>query len=73
MIGGWASNPVLRRLKAECFPPLTIPAVAEAGIRGAALFAGMACGRFASPADFPPVEVEPIAPEPLSESILPVN
>ncbi len=73
LIGGWASNPVLRRLKAECFPPLTIPAVAEAGIRGAALFAGMAYGRFASPADFPPVEVEPIAPEPLSESILPVN
>ncbi len=71
LIGGWSSNPVLRRLKAACFPPLTVPGVAEAGIRGAAMFAGMACGRFAAPADFPPVAVEPIAPVP--EHTVPVS
>jgi sugar (pentulose or hexulose) kinase len=51
--GGWSRNPVLQRLKAEAFPRPLYPAVEEAGIRGAALFAGQAAGLFATTAEFP--------------------
>jgi sugar (pentulose or hexulose) kinase len=51
--GGWARNPVLRHLKAEAFPHPVYPDVEEAGIRGAALFAGQAGGLYRSPAEFP--------------------
>jgi sugar (pentulose or hexulose) kinase len=51
--GGWSRNPVLRALKAAAFPRAVYPAVQEAGIRGAALFAGQAAGVFASAASFP--------------------
>lgn len=61
--GGWSNNPVLRRLKAACFPPLSVALVAEAGVRGAALFAGLASGRFAAPGDFPPAPVGPVEDE----------
>jgi sugar (pentulose or hexulose) kinase len=52
--GGWAANPVLRRLKAATFPSLVYPEVAEAGIRGAALLAGLATGAYRSASAFPP-------------------
>jgi sugar (pentulose or hexulose) kinase len=56
--GGWSRNPVLRRLKAEAFPPMTYPVVAEAGIRGAALLAGLAAEVFGDVTDFPSPELE---------------
>ena len=52
--GGWAANPVLRRLKTNAFPNTVYPAVGEAGARGAALLAGQAAGVFASAESFPP-------------------
>jgi sugar (pentulose or hexulose) kinase len=52
--GGWAANPVLRRLKLAAFPNTIYPRVIEAGARGAALLAGMAAGAFSSVQDFPP-------------------
>lgn len=52
--GGWAANPVLRRLKMEAFPDTVYPRVSEAGARGAALLAGQAAGAFASVDSFPP-------------------
>jgi sugar (pentulose or hexulose) kinase len=52
--GGWAANPVLRRLKMEAFPNTAYPRVGEAGARGAALLAGQAAGAFASADSFPP-------------------
>ncbi len=52
--GGWAANPVLRRLKAACFPSPVYPDIAEAGIRGAALLAGLAAGVYPSASAFPP-------------------
>jgi sugar (pentulose or hexulose) kinase len=52
--GGWASNPVLRRLKMDAFPNIVYPQVTEAGARGAALLAGQAAGVFASAEAFPP-------------------
>ena len=51
--GGWAANPVLRRLKTEAFPNTVYPRVVEAGARGAALLAGKAAGAFASVDAFP--------------------
>jgi sugar (pentulose or hexulose) kinase len=52
--GGWAANPVLQRLKARAFPNPVYPEVAEAGIRGAALLAGLAAGVYPSVSAFPP-------------------
>lgn len=52
--GGWAANPVLQRLKARAFPNPVYPDVAEAGIRGAALLAGLAAGVYPSATAFPP-------------------
>jgi sugar (pentulose or hexulose) kinase len=52
--GGWAANPVLRRMKAASFPGPVYPEIAEAGIRGAALLAGLAAGAYASASAFPP-------------------
>jgi sugar (pentulose or hexulose) kinase len=52
--GGWAANPVLRRLKAACFPSPVYPQIAEAGIRGAALLAGLAAGVYPAASAFPP-------------------
>ena len=52
--GGWAANPVLRQLKAACFPSPVYPDIAEAGIRGAALLAGLAAGAYPSASAFPP-------------------
>ena len=52
--GGWASNPVLRRLKDAESPQLPVyPHVTEAGVRGAGLMAGIAAGTFASVDRFP--------------------
>lgn len=50
--GGWSANPVLHRLKAR-LGELSYPAVAEAGVRGAALLAGLAAGVYPSVEDFP--------------------
>jgi len=52
--GGWAANPVLRRLKVDAFPNTVCPRVVEAGARGAALLAGKAAGVFGSVDAFPP-------------------
>jgi sugar (pentulose or hexulose) kinase len=52
--GGWATNPVLERLKAGVLPNPVYPQVAEAGIRGAALLAGLAAGVYPSVDAFPP-------------------
>jgi FGGY family of carbohydrate kinases, C-terminal domain len=52
--GGWAANPVLRRLKIDAFPNAVHPRVVEAGARGAALLAGKAAGALASVGAFPP-------------------
>jgi sugar (pentulose or hexulose) kinase len=52
--GGWAANPVLRRLKLDAFPNTVSPRVAEAGARGAGLLAGKAAGVFGSVDAFPP-------------------
>lgn len=52
--GGWAANPVLRRLKAASFPSPVYPDIAEAGIRGAALLAGLAAGVYPQASAFPP-------------------
>ncbi|MGA2925669.1 MAG: hypothetical protein ABSG43_06675 [Solirubrobacteraceae bacterium] len=61
LTGGWAANPVVRRLKEREFPNTVYPAVSEAGARGAALLAGMAAGLFDSVDDFPPVAVIRVA------------
>ncbi len=55
--GGWSRNPVLVALKRSCFPAPTYPRVEEAGIRGAALLAGLAAGLFASVDELPPPPV----------------
>jgi sugar (pentulose or hexulose) kinase len=55
--GGWAANPVLQRLKAHAFPNPVYPDVAEAGIRGAALLAGLAAGVYPSVSAFPPPQL----------------
>ena len=52
--GGWAANPVLRRMKAASFPSPVYPDIAEAGIRGAALLAGLAAGVYRAAGAFPP-------------------
>lgn len=64
--GGWAANPVLQRLKARAFPHPVYPDVAEAGIRGAALLAGLAAGVYPSVSAFPPPQLmtDPGWPEP---------
>jgi sugar (pentulose or hexulose) kinase len=59
--GGWAANPVLRRLKAASFPGPVYPEIAEAGIRGAALLAGLAAGVYPSASAFPPPPLGPPA------------
>jgi sugar (pentulose or hexulose) kinase len=64
--GGWAANPVLRRLKLAAFPNTVHPRVSEAGARGAALLAGKAAGAFGSAAAFPPPPAD--APRPLTLS-----
>nr|MDA8292547.1 FGGY-family carbohydrate kinase [Actinomycetota bacterium] len=51
--GGWSTNPVLRELKSAAFVNPVYPRVAEAGIRGAALLAGLAAERFASLDELP--------------------
>jgi sugar (pentulose or hexulose) kinase len=60
--GGWSRNPLLRRLKAATFPNSVYPAVSEAGIRGAAMLAGLAAGYFQDVTEFPPVSVHVVAP-----------
>ena len=64
--GGWAANPVLRRLKIDAFPNTVYPRVLEAGARGAALLAGKAAGAFGSVDAFPPPALadEPAADDP---------
>lgn len=51
--GGWAANPVLRSLKAAAFEHPVYPKVDEAGVRGAALLAGVAAGSFSGVGDLP--------------------
>ena len=67
--GGWAANPVLRRLKIDAFPNTVYPRVLEAGARGAALLAGKAAGAFGSVDAFPPPAMadEPAADEPAAD------
>jgi sugar (pentulose or hexulose) kinase len=64
--GGWAANPVLRRLKTEAFSNTVYPLVTEAGARGAALLAGVTAGALHSVEAFPaaPVSDEPHEHEP---------
>ena len=71
--GGWAANPVLRRLKARVFPNPVYPDVAEAGIRGAALLAGLAAGAYPSVSAFPPPQLtaDPGRPGPGPEQCTP--
>ena len=64
--GGWAANPVLRRLKLAAFPNTVHPRVSEAGARGAALLAGKAAGAFGSVDAFPPPATD--VPRPLTLS-----
>ena len=69
--GGWARNALLAHLKSGHFPPLVIPRVDEAGVRGAAMFAGQAAGLYAGPGEFPPAPVVPfveVAPSSLQRS-----
>lgn len=56
--GGWAANPVLRRLKTDAFPRTVYPRIVEAGARGAALLAGKAAGAFVSVDAFPTPAVD---------------
>jgi len=51
--GGWSTNPLLRELKSAAFVNPVYPRVAEAGIRGAALLAGLAAERFTSVDELP--------------------
>ncbi len=57
--GGWAANPVLRRLKAASLPSPVYPDIAEAGTRGAALLAGLAAGAYPAASAFPPPPLSP--------------
>jgi hypothetical protein len=63
--GGWARNPVIVALKKSCFPASTYPRVMEAGIRGAALLAGLAAGTFARVDQLPP---PPVGDEPMKKA-----
>ncbi|HUA03932.1 MAG TPA: FGGY family carbohydrate kinase [Solirubrobacteraceae bacterium] len=75
--GGWAANPVLRRLKLAAFQNTVHPRVSEAGARGAALLAGKAAGVFESIDAFPAPPSTSVVARPLSlsnqpnESLLP--
>jgi sugar (pentulose or hexulose) kinase len=51
--GGWARNPVIRRVKDMDPHPHVYPLVAEAGVRGAGMMAGAAAGLFESIAHLP--------------------
>lgn len=55
--GGWAQNPVFRRVKELDFAALVYPAVVEAGVRGSGLMAGLAAGVFDSVDSFPAAPV----------------
>ena len=68
--GGWAANPVLRRLKLAAFPNTVHPWVSEAGARGAALLAGQAAGAFSSVDVFPPA---PLAAPPGADPLRPLT
>ncbi|HEY0817040.1 MAG TPA: FGGY family carbohydrate kinase [Pseudonocardia sp.] len=51
--GGWTHSTGVLTLKRRALGELRMPAVDEAGGRGAALLAGLAAGVYATPADFP--------------------
>lgn len=68
--GGWATNPVLRRLKEAEFARTVYPAVAEAGVRGAGLLAGMAAGLFDSVDGFPAAAIAPESPAAVDPSLV---
>lgn len=55
--GGWAQGQAYRSLKRRVLGPFEIPNIAEAGVRGAALFGGLAAGSFGSVDDFPAPEM----------------
>jgi sugar (pentulose or hexulose) kinase len=46
--GGWARSEALLEIKRRAFGQLTHPNVGEAGARGAAMFSGVAAGRYAA-------------------------
>lgn len=73
--GGWAANPVLRRLKIDALPHTVYPRVVEAGARGAALLAGKAAGAFGSVDAFPapPLAGEAAVHDPASEPSRPLS
>ena len=52
--GGGARSGLARALKRAALGPFDLPAVEEAGARGAALLAGCAAGIFAGVHDLPP-------------------
>ena len=57
VVGGWARNPAVRAAKQAFLGPCVYAQVDEAGVRGAALFAGLAAGVFADVAAFPSVQL----------------
>ncbi|SDZ42601.1 Sugar (pentulose or hexulose) kinase [Micromonospora pattaloongensis] len=54
--GGWARSHALLEVKRRVLGPLRHSSVDEGGARGAALFAAMAAGLYATPAEFPVVD-----------------
>lgn len=52
--GGWTRSAAYRAIKVGVLGAFDVPAVAEAGTRGGALFGGLAAGLFGSVEDFPP-------------------
>lgn len=51
--GGWANSSTVVELKRRKFGPIEHSQVAEAGARGAAIFAGISAGLWANPASAP--------------------
>ena len=53
--GGWSRSAGVMAHKAKAFGELTPSGVEEAGARGAALLAGLACGVYAGEDELPPL------------------
>ncbi len=60
--GGWTNSAALMDAKRKAFGALRLATTAEAGARGAAIFAGLAAGTYASLADAPGRTPEPPMP-----------
>lgn len=57
--GGWSRSEAYRTIKAGVLGPFDVPAVSEAGARGAALFGGLAAGLFEGIEAFPAPASDP--------------